>query len=379
MRSRLFSLSVALVVAVFAGGADGCSSDPNVEGAKLNLRNGEYDAAINNLDEALQTNPDNVEALVLRAEVRRLQADRAPNAEKADFLDMMVADVNRAQTLAPEDPDVQSARVNAWALAVNAGNDALRNPEADASDAVALFQTAVDVQPDSMQGHFGLGLSHLRAGDASAAVAPLRRATEIAPDDATSAVYYSRALLLSDQGAEAVRILEAAADRFPDDTDIQTSLLNAYAVSGQTDRAIERYEQAIVDLPDDPTVRYNYGALLLEAGRYDEAIEQLTVATELAPDNADAFYNLGASYQNKAASLNDAANETEDADAANAMIAERDENLEASLPFLQQARTLSAGTADEPGVCNALFRVYTQLGRVDDAEAVSECAGISMD
>ncbi|MEM1117090.1 MAG: tetratricopeptide repeat protein [Bacteroidota bacterium] len=378
MRSRFLTLSVALVVALLAGGADGCSSDPNVEGAKLDLRNGDFDAAISNLDEALQTNPDNVEALTLRAEVRRQQADRAPLNQKAEILGLMVTDVNRASTLAPDDADVAAAQINAWALAVNAGNDALRNPNADVNDAVALFQTAVDVQPDSMQGSFGLGLSYLRGGDASAAVAPLARAVELAPDDATSAVYYSRSLLLSDQGAEAVSVLEAAADRFPDDTDIQTSLLNAYAVSGQTDRAIERYEQAIVSLPQDETVRYNYGALLLEAGRYDEAIEQLTIATELAPDNSDAFYNLGASYQNKAASLNDEANAMEDADAANQMIAERDENLEAALPFLQQARTLSAGTDDEAGVCNALFRVYTQLGRVDDAEGVAECAGMAM-
>ena len=49
-----------------------------------------------------------------------------------------------------------------------------------------------------------------------------------------------------------------------------------------------------------------------------------------------------------------------------------------SLDPLLQARTLAAGTPDEAGVCDALFRVYTQLGRVDDAEGVAECAGISM-
>lgn len=379
MRSRLLTLSVALVVALLAGGADGCSSDPNVEGAKLDINNGDYDAAIENLDEALTTNPDNVDALVLRAEVRRLQADAARGAEKVDYLNAMVEDVNRAQQLAPDDPDVQSARLNAWALAVNAGNQLLRDPDADVNDAVSLFQTAVEIQPDSVQGSFGLGLAQLRAGDAAAAVAPLRRASEIDPDDALSVVYLSRALLLSDQGAEAVTILEAASDRFPDDQDVQTSLLNAYAVSGQTDRALERYADAVVDLPDDPAVRYNYGALLLEAGRYDEAIEQLEAATSLDPSNSDAYYNLGAAYQNKAASLNDQANETDDADEANRLIAERNENLEASLPHLLEARTLAAGTDDEAGVCNALFRVYTQLGRIDDAEGVSECAGISMD
>lgn len=380
MRSHFFSLTVALAVAVLVGGADGCSSDPNVEGAKLNLRNGEYESAIENLDTALEANPDNVEALTLRAEVRRQQAESARGAERRMFLDDMVANVRRAQALAPDDADVAQAALGAWALSVNSGNDALRDPEADPSDAVALFQTAVDVQPDSMQGYFGLGLAQLRAGDSAAAVAPLRRAVEIAPDDATSTVYLGRALLLSDQGSEAITVLEAGAGRFPDDADIQTTLLNAYAQSGDTDRALAQYERSIAGPgANDPVVRYNYGALLLNAGRYDDAIAQLEIATDLNPENADAFYNLGAAYQNKAATLNEQANATEDNAEAETLLAQRDENLEASLPFLMQAREISAAQGDESSVCLALFRVYTQLGRVSDAEGVAECAGVSMD
>ncbi len=379
MRSHLFSLTVALAVAVLVGGADGCSSDPNVEGAKLNLRNQEYDNAIENLDTALETNPDNVEALTLRAEVRRAQAEKAQGAQRMTYLDDMVETIRRAQALAPDDPAVQTSALGAWALAVNSGNDALRNADADPMDASNLFQTSIDLQPDSMQGYFGLGLAELRAGNASEAVAPLRRAVEIDPTDATASVYLGRALLLSDQNSEAVTVLEEAAGRFPDDADIQTSLLNAYARSGDTDRALEQYERSIQGAgAEDPVVRYNYGALLLNAGRFDEAIEQLNEAVRLNPENPDAYYNLGASYQNKASALNDQANEAEDNAEASRLTAERDENLEASLPYLQRARELSAAQGDESSVCLALFRVYTQLGQVDNAERVAECAGVSM-
>ena len=58
---------------LFAGfmliGADGCSSDPNVEGAKLDLKNKDYDRALQNLETALATNPDNVDALELKGRV----------------------------------------------------------------------------------------------------------------------------------------------------------------------------------------------------------------------------------------------------------------------------------------------------------------------
>lgn len=383
MRSRLLTLSLSLVVALLVGGADGCSSDPNVEGAKLDLANRDYDRALENLDAALETNPENVDALVLRVEVLRQQYEGTSGAQpKMAFLDAkfddMVSTVRRAKTLAPDNPDVQAAELNTWALAVNAGNEIVRDPDATALDAVPYFETSTELRPDSTQGLLGLGLAYLRAGEASQAVAPLERGVGVDSADPIIAYYYGRALVLAERSSEAVDFLEEAQMRFPEDDDIQTMLLNAYTLSGRTEEAITNYAAAVQRRPEDPVMRYNYGALLLQAERYDEAIVELQHATELAPDNSDAFYNLGAAYQNRAAALNERANEMEDADAANALIAERDTNLEASLGPLMQARTLSMGTDDEAGVCDALFRVYTQLGRVDDAEGVSECAGYSM-
>ena len=383
MRSRFLTLPLCLLFAVLAGGADGCSSDPNVEGAKLDLRNGDYDSAIANLDEALATNPDNTEALLLRVEVQRQQYENTPGAQpKADYLAAnyagMVEGFRRAEQVDPTNADLETTRLALWALGVNAGNDVIRDPEADVTQAVSLFNTTTELYPDSSQGYLGLGLAYLRSGEASEALPALERGTTAAPNDPVLAYYYGRALVLADRPSDAVAYLEGAQTRFPDDDDIETMLLNAYTLSGETDQALTRYEAAVGREPENPAYRYNFGALLLQAERYDEAVEQLTEATRLAPTNSDAFYNLGAAYQNRAAALNEQANDTQDVDQANALIDQRNENLEMSLGPLMQARTLSAGTDDEPGVCDALFRVYTQLGRVDDAEGVSECAGISM-
>ena len=382
MRSRLLTVSLSLVVALFMGGADGCSSDPNVEGAKLDLNNRDYDAALANLDQALATNPDNADALVLRVEVRRQQYDATSGAgPKAAYLDenydAIIADAMRAQELAPEDPTVRSAVTNAWILGANAGNNLVRDPEADALDAVPYFEKANRLRPDSTLGYLGLGLAYLRAGEATQALGPLQRGVDLDEDDPTLAYYYGRSLVLAERGTEAVSFLERAQARFPENEDVQTMLLNAYTASGQIEQAVERYSVAAQNRPTDPTIQYNYGALLLQLERYDEAIAQLTRATELDRSNSNAYYNLGAAYQNRAAALNQRGNESEDADEANALFAQRDENLEASLAPLMQARTLSTGTDDEAGVCNALFRVYTQLGRIDNATAVAECAGMA--
>ena len=381
MRSRLSPLVVALALVAFTAGCSGAgsASSPEMGAAQLALAQGNYDAALASVETELQANPMSLDALLLKTDILRqqIEATADPAVKLAASRDML-ATVERAEEVAPANGDVQNARINTWATAVNAGNELIRDQASDPDVAADLFEVGTMAAPDSAQGYYGLGLARLRAADAAAAVDPLRRASELLPDDPGPTSYYARALLFSDQAAEAVDILEAASTRFPDDEEIETTLLNAYARSGQTDRAIERYERSIETLPSDPVVRYNYGALLLQAQRYDEAIEQLERATELNPQNADAFYNLGAAYQNKAASLNDQANQTQDNAESARLVAQRDENLEAAVPFLMQAREISAGTDDEPDACTALFRVYTQLGRVSDAEAVAECAGISM-
>lgn len=377
MHSRL-PLLAALVLAV---GVAGCSpsagSNSNLGIAQVSLAQGNYEAALASVEEALTTNPDDVDALNLKAEILFQQAEATEDlAARVPIIEEMVATVQRAQAVAPTEESVGVARDRAWYVAVNSGNDALRAN--DDATAATLFQSGIDVQPDSSQAYFGLGLARFRSNDAAAAVAPFERASTIAPDDPTLAVYYGRALLRADRASEGITALEDAASRFPDDEDVQTEILNAYAAAGRTDEAIQRYEAAIANRPNDPVYRYNYGALLLQADRFDEAIEQLERSTELDPTNPDALYNLGAAYQNRAAALNTQANEAADNAEANRLLQQRDENIQQAIPYFEQARELVAGEPGEADVCLALFQLYSQVNRMDEAEAAAECAGISM-
>ena len=376
--SRVSFLTLFAFVAIALGGADGCSSDPQVEGAKLYINNKEYDRALENLDESLAANPDNVDALVLKAEVLRLKAGETTDVQQRSALfNDMTETIDRAGALAPDDARIIDARVNAWAYAVNEGNNTLRTADADPADAAAYFRTASTLMPDSMQGHFGLGLAELRATNFEGAISPLMRAVELAPDDANTHEYLARAYLATDQATKAVEVLEAAQTRFPDSADLRTTRLNAYAIAGMSDKAIAEYEAEIGAGRDDAMIRYNYGSLLLSAKRIDEAIEQLDRAVQMDASNPDAQYNMGAALQNKAASLAAEANETQDNVAANALLEEREALLERALPYLEASRDLAEET-DKANSCSALFQVYTQLNRIDDANAVAECAGMSM-
>lgn len=379
---RLATLSVALLVALLVGGADGCSGDVNMRSARSYIAQRDYDSAVRSLDRALEANPQNVEALALRADIRRMQADAATDTPtRLALLEQMAADVESAYRISPDHADVRTVRFNGWATAVTRGNQALTNASVEPSVAQGYFRTAARILPDSSQAHYGLGLAYLRADDAPASIAPLREAVRLAPNDVSSHIYLSRALMLSSQTTEGVSVIEAAAARFPGNEGVQAALLNAYAAAGRTDDALARYDAVIATDPDNALLRANYGTLLLRAERYDEAIVQLTRATEIAPDDASAHYNLGAAVQNKAAAMTARANESEDQATFDRIIGERNALLNQSLPHFQRARDLSAAAndaADERSACRALFQVYATLNRVDDAARVAECAGESM-
>lgn len=378
---RSLPLPALVLTAVMLLGADGCSKNTSLSGARQALTLNDYDRALANLNAALASDPTNVEALVLKADVLRQQAERAPNpAAKTALIAEMNATARRAYGLDPGDDEVQAVRVSAWAATIAHGNALRRDPSAPPGASVPLFTDAVALLPDSTQGHFDLGVAHYTAGNATAAIAPLRTAVQMDPTDARAAFYLGRVLLDADQGTEAVVALESAADRFPNVPDVVDLLFVAYERMGRGTEALTRYQSQLASATPEtePALRLGYGTALIHADRLDEAITELERAVGLAPDNANAQYNLGAALQRRSAALGAEADAATD-NAENArLVAERDVFLERSLPHLLQSRDLTPEGPDQRGACTALFQIYTQLGRIDDAVGVAACAGISM-
>ncbi|MDX1438576.1 MAG: tetratricopeptide repeat protein [Rubricoccaceae bacterium] len=372
---------VLLFIAVLLGGADGCSSDPNVEGAKLYLRQGDYPAALEALETALTENPDNVEALVLKAEVLHNQSLAVQDAtERRGLIEDIVSALNRADALEPGNEDAAMIRRAAWAEEMTSGSQAMQNSGGqNLSDVIQTFENAVYIQPDSAGGYFNLGLAHLVAGNTDQAIAPLEQVLEMNAGDENTYVYLGRALMATQNGSRALEVLEEGSEAFPESDGIRVELLNAYGATGQTQQAITAYEAALERSPEDPVLRYNYGSMLLTSERYDEAIVQLQYAADLDPENANVHYNLGAAYQNKATSVNTRLIDEEETDEANRLRAERDALLTEALPHLEEARSLTEASGESAAdICNALFQVYAQLGREDEAREAGECAGHDM-
>jgi tetratricopeptide (TPR) repeat protein len=378
--------------------ADGCSSDPNVEGAKLDLRNKQYDRALENLETALATNPDNAEALELKGRVLAEKAFETPDVdEHTQLIEQMLDAYNRAENI---DPTMSEAVLNAKRLAyqsefqrgVQAFNRG-RNEQSEYLTSAKYFDAASTIMPDSAGAYVNQAFALMNGGDMNAAMEPFEMAIEKGDREEDTYIFLASIYENNDRASDAVTLLEDASKQYPMSEDIQTELLNAYQLAGETDRALEMYATAVRNNPENKLFRYNYGSLLVQTEQFEAAAEQLRKAIEIDPEYGNAYYNLGASYINQAVKLNEHIVQMDDSlrtnrDNMNAQAieeydarimrhaTERTDMFRAAIEPLEKAKELFESSGeDATDVCIALFQAYVQTNQTDKAEGVQSCAG----
>ncbi len=401
---KRFSLWLALFTfGLVLMGANGCSSDPNVEGAKLDLRNKDYDRALENINTALEKNPANAEALRIKGDILLAQAEATPDRDKHIMQVEQAIEAYRAAAAAdPEmDATVKQAIDFAYAKEMNRGVQAFNraaNAESEEGfvESASYFGLASSIAPDSSAPYVNQAFALMRGGQMEPAIEPLEMAIDKGEDDADTYIMLGSLYASFDRGTDAVEVLEQAAQKYPDNVELQSQLLNAYNAAGMSDRALDRYKDAVAREPDNKLYRYNYGSLLLEMEDYDGAIEQLEQAVRVDPDYANAQYNLGAAYVNKAVDANERLTELDDklraekASMAAADVQKMEQEMEQlaerrrslfqqAVGPLEKAKILAEAEGGEVGgICQALFSAYVQTGQQDKAESISECAGYDL-
>lgn len=393
----------ALLFLLFAGialmGADGCSSDPNVEGAKLDLRNQDYPRALENVEKALQNNPDNAEAHFLKGEILLAQSD-AMDRDDIDGYNAKVSEMTTAFTRAGQlDPSrTQEAEQRlrlAYYNAFTRGTQAFARAKDDQTEfltAAEYFGIANTIQPDSAGALVNQAFAFINGGEQDRAIDPLERAIEQGENTVESYTFLAQLYQANARADEAVTLLEEANTAHPGDPDVQSQLLSAYQQAGQTDRAMDLYGSAVQSDPENKFYRYNYGTLLLQSKRYSDALTQFKEAVRIDPDYANAQYNLGAVYINQAVDVNEQITAADDAlraersDLTSAQIDQREEQLsglveerrmlfESAIAPLERARELTEMAGDDiSGICSALLQAYAQTNQMEKAAAAQECA-----
>ncbi len=128
--------------------------------------------------------------------------------------------------------------------------------------AAEFFERAVEINPDSAEAHYNLGVAYGNLGMFEKAVKAYKRAVDLDP------------------GHEKA----------------YCNLGIAYEGAGNYKEAIEVYEKAIGLNPDSADLYLNLGVTYGRSGMNIKAVDALRRAVKIAPDYADVHYNLGFAY-----------------------------------------------------------------------------------
>lgn len=177
-------------------------------------------------------------------------------------------------------------------------------------------------------------------------------------------------------------IVAVGREMFPDDYALLLAEVNIFMSTGETQKAITSLTKATEHDPTNFTIWRALGDMYDKIVRdtlstpeesneaFGMAKESYLKAIEIQADYFDAYYNLGALYVNKAAEIQQVANELplNEVDEYNAMKAEADGLLGEAMPYLEKALEINA---TDKNTILSLKEIYTRLGDLDKAKEMN--------
>jgi tetratricopeptide (TPR) repeat protein len=272
MKKLLSGLSLFMVVVLAACGG----GDPNIDTAKLQLKNKDYQKALEAVDMAIQANAQNGYAYYYKGFIYGEQAKATADvAARAPLYASMreawttARELYKAVTPAPKEvalmdftgPDYWRAEHNKSIEL--AGVD---NPEKPALEqAIAHLKNAITIAPDSVLSHGILGEVYIMYGDSTAAAEAFRQAMKVGGYDYSRALRLAWLLGATGKTDEKIELLLSAKQSSPDSIGIVQELANTYLSKGDSDKALTVVKELIDKDPANPNYHLVYGTQAYQA------------------------------------------------------------------------------------------------------------------
>ncbi len=435
------SLKPLLLIFLFAGFMWACeTTDPLVNDVQANLITGNFDDALQIVNTAIEEDDNNYIAHYYKGYILSSQAEtfEDPN-ERKEYYERARSSYDRAKEIMAsleEEPaeyeELEATVTEFWAAEFNSGvnilnDDSIRaeTPEPNYA-AIAHFQNAATVQPDSALTYQVMSSAYFNENDVDDAVRTYEKAMDMLETPEKDDYEYMIGILLVQESYDkAVNYAEEARSVYPDESTFVQLLADAYLQAGERDQAIELVEGLIEEDPENPQYRRVLGTQVYQivselsdevSEHYEEvfdlrqearnasgeelaqlesqidelnseinrkeadvdelvqvAISEMEKVVELEPRDESANFILGIIYQNRAASLFERRNNTDDNAEAQDLDERARENLQLSLKYYETAADINP---DNPENWQSLFQVYTILGMEEEAEEAMEKAGM---
>jgi tetratricopeptide (TPR) repeat protein len=168
----------------------------------------------------------------------------------------------------------------------------------DFSKAKALAQAAVDSDPRNAAAHRVLGQILLQMGDNKSATQQLETAVELEPDFQNGSALAAAYLNAKDED-QAAKIFAEMLASFGDKPEIHLEFGTAYANAGYPEKAIPEFQKTIAENSKLPGAHYSLGAAyMLGIGpqAYDQAAAEFQLELKISPRDYNSHLELGVIY-----------------------------------------------------------------------------------
>ncbi len=263
MKSLKFLIPALIVLLVWS-----CETiDPLVEEMQTGILIGNYEAAIETANRALEEDSTNSlahyykgVALGQSAQLLEDPSERKPIYEETrkSLLESKKW-MEREEERPDEYDDVGEAIISFWAFEHNQGIDFLTDDSARAAVptpdefALANFKNATVIEPDSALSYIALSSTHFNQGNLQSAITAYESAMEKLEEPEFDDYDFMINLYLLDEDLEnAESLLNEAMEIYPDEVRLIEYLADIYIQTQRTDEAIELVRDLIAQDPENP-------------------------------------------------------------------------------------------------------------------------------
>ncbi len=347
-----FVLTMALLVALMS--TMGCQTK-EVTSAKVYISQNNWDKAIEQLEQAVQLDPNDVEA-------RYLLGEGYGNKGLWEKMNEMF---NQANALAPTfSTQIKNTREKYWVGMFNQGVAKVNAKEGETADlegAAKFFNDAILIDPSHIESYKNLAYTHLRSNNLPGAIKAYQDYLAINPKEISILNEVTRLYLENKEYVKAQETAKTVISVDAANIDAISNLAMAYDLDGQNAMAIQTYETALAKNPEDQDLIFNLARLNYLNKEYDKAIAMFQKVITLSPDDYDANLNVGNAYLTMADDLRKTLVEKENAKQAvtEEDVAKLKEFYRSAIPFLEKAIAIKG---DNSAVYYNLGVAYVNVG-----------------
>ncbi len=273
----------------------GCRST-GVESALLSIQQNDWDKALEQLQQAVQVNPADLEAHVYLGEAYGRHGEYQKMVEHYNTAKSLMAGAGKANQKFTEKINNDTYRF--WSESFNKG---VANVNAKKlAEAAVDFQNCIVIDANRPEAYRNLGYVNLVTDNPEAAIKSYQEGIRINPKDTESMVALGSAYLQVNQYDKTIELMDKVLEIDSLNIKAIEQKAMAYDHLGESDKAFAAYKDALSKQPDDTDLLFNVGRLYLFKNDYEKAIENFKIVLEKNPDDFDSNYFIGYCYLNLA-------------------------------------------------------------------------------